>query len=107
MKKLISVAVILIFIGLAFAPSINANIGKTDVSEETDTIPLELQYQQIIDKIKSINLQMFLLDLDAVIDTLEEVSITLEENDDIRLYAQMQSDCGCSSLKKRRNLGKL
>lgn len=70
MKKLISVAVILLFIGLAFAPSINANVGKSEADISKESIPIELQYQQIIDKIKSINIQKFLLDLDAVLDTL-------------------------------------
>jgi len=38
MKKLISVAVILLFIGLAFAPSINANISKEDLVEFTTEV---------------------------------------------------------------------
>jgi len=38
MKKLISVAVILLFIGLAFAPSINANVGKEELVEFTTEV---------------------------------------------------------------------
>jgi len=38
MKKLISVAVILLFIGLAFAPSINANISKEELVEFTTEV---------------------------------------------------------------------
>ena len=38
MKKLISVAVILLFIGLAFAPSINANVGKEELIEFTTEV---------------------------------------------------------------------
>ena len=97
MKKLISASVILLFIGVLFAPSIDANVGKSDIDASEETIPLELHYHQIIDKIKSINMQNILFDLDAVVDTIEEISITLEENDDLRIYAQMQSDCGCSN----------
>ena len=73
-KKGVVVAVILLFIGLAFAPSINANIGKSSegISQENDTFPLE-------------------------VDTLEEISTIIEENDDLRAYIEMQSDgdCGC------------
>ena len=38
MKKLISVTVILLFIGLAFAPSINANVGKEELVEFTTEV---------------------------------------------------------------------
>jgi len=38
MKKLISVAVVLLFIGLAFAPTINANIGKEELVEFTTEV---------------------------------------------------------------------
>jgi hypothetical protein len=38
MKKIISVVVILLFIGLAFAPSINANVGKEELVEFTTEI---------------------------------------------------------------------
>ena len=38
MKKYLAVAVILLFIGLAFAPSINANVGKETLVEFTTEI---------------------------------------------------------------------
>jgi len=38
MKKLISVAIILLFIGLAFAPTINANISKEELIEFTTEV---------------------------------------------------------------------
>ncbi len=38
MKKLISVTVILLFIGLSFAPSINANVGKEESVEFTTEV---------------------------------------------------------------------
>jgi len=38
MKKLISAIVILLFIGLAFAPSINANVGKEELVEFTTEV---------------------------------------------------------------------
>lgn len=100
MKKLITLGIIVLFIGLVYAPSINANIGESEINPLKETIPLELQYQKIIDKIKSINLQKLLFDIDTVVDTFGEVSTALEENEDLRLYAQMQSDCGCEGTTK-------
>ena len=93
------VVVIFLFIGLAFAPPINANMGKLnkDISQENDTILVELEYQRIIEKVKTINLKKFLFDIDGMVNTLEEISIILEKNDDLRAYIEMQSDyCGCS-----------
>jgi len=50
MKKLLVVGVIVLFLGLAIAPSINANIGElsVDISKENDTLQLESEFQRII-----------------------------------------------------------
>ena len=100
-KKGLVVVVIFLFISLACAPSINANVGKSDVdkSQENDIIPVELEYQRIIELAKTVNLHKFLFDIDAVVDTLGEISTTLEENDGLRAYIEMQSDedCGCEN----------
>ncbi len=49
MKKLLAVGVIVLFLGLAIAPSINANIGElsVDIPQENDTLQLESEFQRI------------------------------------------------------------
>jgi len=50
MKKLLAVGVIVLFLGLAIAPSINANIGELSVDnilDENDTLQLESELQRI------------------------------------------------------------
>ena len=49
MKRLLAIGVILLFIGLALAPPINANIGElsVDISKENDTLQLESEFQRI------------------------------------------------------------
>jgi len=102
-KKGLVVAVILLFIGVAFAPSINAKIGElsVDISKENDTIPIELEYQKLIEKVKIIIDKIILKDTDSIVNSLEEISLEeistiLEDYNDLWDYVQMQSnDCGC------------
>jgi len=49
MKKLLAVGVIVLFLGLAIAPSINANIRElsVDTSQENDTLQLKSEFQRI------------------------------------------------------------
>ena len=49
MKKLLVVGVIVLFLGLAIAPSINANIGElsVDIPQENDTLQFESEFQRI------------------------------------------------------------
>ena len=49
MKKLLVFGVIVLFLGLAIAPSINANIRElsVDIPQENDTLQLESEFQRV------------------------------------------------------------
>jgi len=86
LKKSLVVAVILLFIGVAFTSSINANVSKpiidTPLEDET---PIETNYQRIRELVQSIDLRKIIVNPDAVVVSLEEISTIIEENE----------DCGC------------
>jgi len=102
-RKGLAVVVILLFIGVAFAIPITANVSKSslepvtdiEVLEKEDT-PLKFKIQRIKDLVRSLNLRKVIVNPDAVVDTLEEISTILEE-EDVRNYIEKSSeeDCGC------------
>ena len=90
-KKGLAVAVILLFIGVAFTSSINANVSKPvlesvpDIDVKEDATLIEFEVQRIRELVQSIDLRKIIVNPDAVVDTLEEISTIIEENE----------DCGC------------
>lgn len=98
-KKCLVVGVILLFFGLALAPSINADVRKQDldVIEEDYVAPIELEVQRIRDLVQSIDLRKIIVNPDAVVDTMVEISTIIEENENVRNYIEKSSDedCGC------------
>jgi len=67
-----------------------------DTSVEENAIPIEFKLQRIRDLVQSIDLWKIIVNPDALVDTLEEVSSILEE-EDVRNYIEKTSDedCGC------------
>ena len=104
LKKGLASIVILLFVGIAFAQGINANVSKSslvsvnyiEISEEDDATQIELGYQMIRDLVQSIDLRKIIVNHDGVVETLEEISSILEE-EDVRNYIEKTSnrDCGC------------
>ena len=104
-KKGLAVAVILLFVDVAFAIPINANVSKSslvsildrEVLEEDEATPIEFELQRIRELVQSVDLRKIIVNTDGVIDTLEEISTIIEENEDIRNYIEKSSDndCGC------------
>jgi len=90
-RKGLAVAVILLFIGVAFASSINANVSKSgvepiaDVDVNENVTQIETDYQRIRELVQSIDLRKIIVNPDAVVVSLEEISTIVEENE----------DCGC------------
>ncbi len=80
------------------APFINADVSKPDldISVEENAISIEFELQRIKELVQSIDLWKIIVNPDAVVDTLEEVSSILEE-EDVRNYIEKSSDedCGC------------
>ena len=95
-KKGLAVAVILLFIGVAFTPSINANVSKSsvepiadvDVKEENAT-PIVLVLQ-LIAKLRNYK------DIQNV-ESEEDVLQIIEEDEELNsIYEQLSvEDCGC------------
>ena len=104
-KKGLAVAVILLFVDVAFAIPINANVSKSslvsildrEVLEEDEATPIEFELQRIRELVQSVDLRKIIVNTDGVIDTLEEISTIIGENEDIRNYIEKSSDndCGC------------
>jgi len=61
-----------------------------------DAIPIEFKSQRIRDLVQSIDLWKIIVNSDALVETLEEISSILEE-EDVRNYIEKTSDddCGC------------
>ena len=93
-RKGLAVAVILLFIGVAFTSSINANVSKSgvepivDVDVKEDVTPIETNYQRIRELVQSIALGKIIVNPNAIIVSLEEISTIIEENE----------DCGCEDV---------
>lgn len=104
-KKGLAIAVVLLFIGVAFAIPINANVSKSslepvsniEVLEEEDGAPIEFELQRIRELINTIDLHKMIVETDVVIDALVEISTIIEENQDVIDYIEKTSDedCGC------------
>ncbi|VVB62082.1 Uncharacterised protein [uncultured archaeon] len=98
----LTVAVIVLFIGLAIIPSINAHIGENNevTSTKNDVILVELEYQRVIEKLKTITLRQFLDNTNSTIATLKDILTKVEGNNALKSYIQMQiNDCGCDDSK--------
>ncbi len=67
-----------------------------DISVEENTIPTELKVQRIRELVQSIDLRKIIVNPNALVDTFEETSSILEE-EDVRNYIEKTSDndCGC------------
>jgi len=76
--------------------SFSSVVGYSSVENNPDATPIEFELQRIRDLVQSINLRKIIVNPDAVVDTLEEISTIIEE-EDVRNYIEKTSDedCGC------------
>ena len=67
-----------------------------DNSVEENAISIEFELQRIRELVRSINLRKIIVNPNALVDTLEEIS-TILEDEDVRNYIEKTSeeDCGC------------
>jgi len=74
----------------------NSVESDLDFSVEENAISIEFELQRIGELVQSINLREIIVNPDAVLETLEEVSSILEE-ENVRNYIEKSSeeDCGC------------
>ena len=104
MKKKILIGSIIAVVIIVLA-SFSSVVGKVssdeepvelDVKEEYDATPIELKVQRIKELVQSINLQKIIVNPDGVLETIEEISTIIEE-EDVRNYIEKTSeeDCGC------------
>ena len=105
MKKLLVFGVIVLFLGLAIAPSINANISKTslepvsdiEVLEEDNATPIELVFQLIAKLSNNREIQKLVADTDAEVDIQKEINSIIESDGELNTIVEKikGSDCGC------------
>ena len=65
--------------------SFSSVVGYSSVENNPDATPIEFELQRIRDLVQSIDLRKIIVNPDALVDTLEEISTIIEENE----------DCGC------------
>jgi len=101
MKKKIligSIIAVALLTLVSFSSVVGYNSVKSDldISVEENAIPVEFKSQRIKDLVQSIDLWKIIVNPDAVVDTLEEISSILEE-EDVKNYIEKTSDedCGC------------
>lgn len=112
MKKLLVVGVIVLFLGLAIAPSINANISKTslepvsdiEVLEEDNATPVELVFQLIAKLSNNREIQKLVADTDAEVDIQKEINSIIEKDEELNTIVEKikGSDCGCNDANTTR-----
>jgi len=84
MKKKILIGSI-IAVALLTLVSFSSVVGYNSVENNPDSTPIEFKLLKIRELVRSINLHKIIVNPDAVVKTLEEVSSIIEENE----------DCGC------------
>lgn len=95
MKKKILIGSIIAVVILTLV-SFSSVVGYSSVENNPDAAPIEFELQRIRDLVQTIDLRKIIVNPDAVVDTLEEISSILEE-EDVRNYIEKSSDedCGC------------
>jgi len=84
MKKLLSVGVIVLFLGLAFAPSINANISKSSIDSELVEITTEVcgwdgeKHTVSLSKEDALEVEQLIDDIERRLDEVETLEETVE-----------------------------
>ena len=93
--SIIAVA-ILILVSFSSVVGYNSVESDLDISVEENTIPTEFKFQRVRELVQSIDLWKIIVNPDALVDTLEEISSILGE-EDVRNYIEKTSedDCGC------------
>ena len=84
MKKKILIGSIIAVVILSLV-SFTSVVGYNSVENNPDATPTEFELQRIRELVQSIDLRKIIVNPDAVVDTLEEISTIIEENE----------DCGC------------
>ena len=97
MKKKILIGSIIAVVLLTLV-SFSSVVGYSSVENNPDATPIEFEVQRIRELVQSIDLRKIIVNPDGVIDTLEEISSILEE-EDVRNYIEKTSDedCGCEA----------
>ena len=90
MKKRILVGCIIAVVLLTLV-SFSSVVGYNSVESNPDATPIEFEVQRIRELVQSINLRKIIANPDAVLETLEEISSILEE-EDVRNYIEKTSD---------------
>ena len=95
MKKKILIGSIIAVVILSLV-SFTSVVGYNSVENNPDATPTEFELQRIRELVQSIDLRKIIVNPDAVVDTLEEISTIIEE-EDVRNYIEESSeeDCGC------------
>jgi len=86
----------IIAVALLTLVSFSSAVGYRSVENNPDATPIEFELQRIRELVQTIDLRKIIVNPDAVVETLEEVSSILEE-EDVRNYIEKSSeeDCGC------------
>ncbi len=95
MKKKILIGSILA-VALLTLVSFTSVVGYSSVENNPDATPIEFELQRIRELVQSIGLREIIVNPDGALETLEEISSILEE-EDVRNYIEETSeeDCGC------------
>ena len=109
LKKGLATVIILLFIGLAFSPSINANMSKSsldpvpdiEVLEEDNATPIALVFQLIAKLRNHKEIQKLVEDTKTGVDLKGEISSIIEEDKELNtIVEELKSlDCGCEDDK--------
>ena len=105
MKKLLVVGVIVLFLGLAIAPSINANINRQsleptpdiDVLDYDDYTPIQLVFQLIAKLSRNGEIHKLVEETDNEVDIQDEISRIIEGDEELNIIVEKLKsfDCGC------------
>ena len=96
MKKKILIGSIIAVV-LLILVSFSSVVGYSSVENKPDVTPTEFEVQRIRELVQSIDFRKIIVNPDAVVDTIEEISTITEENEDVRDYIEKTSeeDCSC------------
>jgi len=95
MKKKILIGSI-IAVALLTLVSFSSVVGYSSVENNPDATQIEFELQRIRELVQSIDLWKIIVNPDGVLETIEEISTIIEE-EDVRNYIEKSSeeDCGC------------
>ena len=89
MKKKILIGSIIAVVLLTLV-SFSSVVAYSSVENNPDTTPIEFEFQRIKELVRSIDLHKIIVNPDAVINTIKEISTIIEE-EEVLFYARLFS----------------